>query len=61
VGNLFGGGKTAVNTAPAESTVEAAKTASKANRSALFATSGGIMGQELTPGEVKKRDTLFGN
>lgn len=30
-------------------------------RSALFATEGGAMGEELEEGEVKVRDTFFGN
>ena len=58
---LFGGGKAAVNTAPAEAVVEEAKKSSEKNRSSLFSTPGAIMGQELNPDQTKKRDTLFGN
>ena len=61
---LFGGGKSpyvapSVNydTEP----VKEEKKKAKANRSALFATEGGIEGQELTSGQTKKRDTLLGN
>lgn len=57
---LFGGGKSpSVNydTEP----VKAEKKKAKANRSALFATEGGIEGQELTSGQTKKRNTLLGN
>lgn len=61
MGNLFGGGKTKVDTQPATQSVADAATASKANRSALFMTQGDSQGQELQPGQVKKRDTLFGN
>ena len=55
----FGGGKKAVATQPAEQDI--IKAASTKNRSALFETAGDTSGQELQPGQVKKRDTLLGN
>jgi hypothetical protein len=33
----------------------------KASRAALYATEGGVSGQELEPDQVKKRNTIFGN
>ena len=33
----------------------------KKARSALYATEGGVQGQELAAGEVNKRNTLLGN
>lgn len=41
--------------------VKEEKKKAKANRSALFATEGGIEGQELTSGQTKRRDTILGN
>ena len=61
MGNIFGGGKKAVDTGAASSVVDDAKKASDKNRSALFMTPGGTIGQELNPDQTKKRDTLFGN
>lgn len=49
-----------VSQAPLQST-EAEQKKAKAARSALLQTEGGITGMELQPGEVSKRDTLFGN
>lgn len=43
-----------------EPIVEEAKK-SKAARSALIATEGGIQGEEVMAGGVKKRNTLLGN
>ena len=43
--------------APAE--LEAKKRSSAQLRTALLETEGGILGEEV--GEVKKRDTIFGN
>lgn len=47
----------AVDTTP----VEDDKKKAKKLRSALVATEGGIEGQEAQIGDVKQRDTLFGN
>ena len=60
---LFGGGKSpSVNSVNYDTEpIKAEKKKAKANRSALFATEGGIEGQELTSGQTKKRDTLLGN
>lgn len=33
----------------------------KKARAALLETQGGIAGEELEPGQVKKRDNIFGN
>jgi len=33
----------------------------KKSRSSLFATTGGVAGQELQPGGTSTRETLFGN
>lgn len=46
---------------PAPQNVEEDKKKAKASRAALLETQGGIQGQELNQGEVKKRDNLFGN
>ena len=61
MGNIFGGGNKSVDTEQAAATIDDAKKASDKNRSALFMTPGGSMGQELNPDQTKKRDTLFGN
>lgn len=34
---------------------------SKTARASLYATEGGVSGQELNPDQVKKRQTLLGN
>ena len=73
-GNIFGGGGKAkapeapkVNAAPAVAAVEAEKTELKAEekaarglRSQLFATSGGVVGEEVQAGGVTKKPKLFG-
>lgn len=70
VGNLLGIKKPTpqVAAAPAvqkvEETAESMKKEKKdtaASRARLFATEGGILGEELGEGQVKKRSTLFGN
>lgn len=63
IGNLFGGGRVeapVISTAPQES-VEAEKKVAKASRAQLLSTEGGIVGQELSPEQVKKRTPIFGN
>lgn len=61
VGEILGGSKAppVVSSAPA-SDVSKAATKAKKQRSALLQTEGGIVGQELTAGQVG-RNTLFGN
>lgn len=66
----LGGGAKAPEVAPAaaapvpttatDQTTADQKTA-KTARAALYATDGGVTGQELDPSQVKKRETLFGN
>lgn len=58
--SLFGGAPKA-NTSKATADTTAADSTSKAARVALYETAGGQAGMELTPAQVKKRDTLFGN
>jgi len=59
MGKVFGGDspKVVYETRPLEE--EAKK--SKAARSALIATAGGMEGEEVMAGGVKKRNTLLGN
>jgi len=58
--SLFGGKAPTVSTA---APVELEKERKKARRSrvALLETEGGIRGEELQPGQVSTRNTLFGN
>lgn len=56
-----GGGGQDSGGGQAQQQVEQAQGKSKAIRSALSMTEGGILGDELQEGEVKKRKTLFGN
>lgn len=58
MGGFFGGGGKVESTAPV--VTEEEKKAKKV-RSALYATEGGVQGQELAAGEVSKRNTLLGN
>jgi hypothetical protein len=63
VSSIFGGGNKSVpapSVAPTES-LESEKKKAKKQRVALTATGSGIAGQELQPGQVKPRETLFGN
>lgn len=65
LGNILGGllgiaEAPKASTAPVVETEEVKKKARTA-RSALLETEGGIMGQELQPGQVSRRDTLFNN
>jgi len=59
--DLFGGGDEPTPSNESRDRVEQAKGRSQAIRSALAMTEGGILGEELEEGEVKKRKTLFGN
>lgn len=45
----------------ANQTVEEDERKAKRSRVALLETEGGIVGSELNPGEVNKRQSLFGN
>ncbi len=49
-----------VDTAPAEDITDESKKAKQA-RAALYATSGGIQGEEILSGGVSKRQSLLGN
>lgn len=62
ISSIFGGGAKAptVSQAPVVETEDEKKKAKQA-RAAIFATEGGIKGQELQPGQVSQRPTLFGN
>lgn len=62
MGKVFGGDspKVVYETKPLELVAEEAKK-SKAARSALIATEGGMEGEEVMAGGVKKRNTLLGN
>ena len=69
-GDIFGGGGEApkVNAAPAVAAVETEKAglsaeekAARALRSQLFATSGGVLGEEVQAGGVTRKSNLFGN
>ncbi len=68
-GGIFGGGKAPkVQAAPAVAAVEAKKKeltaeekAARALRSQLFATSGGVLGEEVQAGGVTRKSNLFGN
>lgn len=61
---VFGGGgdkaETVVEEAPVTETKEDQEK-SKQLRSRLYSTSGGAAGQELTPDQVGRRNTLLGN
>jgi len=46
--------------APTETIATEADAAKKA-RTALLETQGGIVGEELDPAQVKRRDNIFGN
>lgn len=44
-----------------ENEIEDQSKTAKATRASLFSTTGGVLGEELAPGQVKKRQTLLGN
>lgn len=59
--SIFGGTeKPKVNTSSQESAEGSQRKANK-SRSAIFATEGGVSGEELDPNSVKQRNTLLGN
>lgn len=45
----------------ASKSLDADQATSKTARASLYATEGGVSGQELMPDQVKKRPTLLGN
>lgn len=49
-----------VSNAAVKDVTDQAATA-KTSRAALYATEGGVQGQELDPNQVKKRQSLLGN
>jgi len=51
----------AASTAEAEENVSSDSSKAKTLRSALYATAGGSAGQELSLGQVSRRETLYGN
>lgn len=57
--DLFGGAPKASTQATTDTKADLAKT--QTSRAALYSTAGGVVGSELDPTQVKKRDTLFGN
>lgn len=64
MGKVFGGDspKVVYETRPLETRpLEEEAKKSKAARSALIATEGGMEGEEVMAGGVKKRNTLLGN
>jgi hypothetical protein len=61
IADWFGGGEQDAGGEQAQQDVSRASGKSKAIRSALTMTEGGILGEELEEGEVKKRRSLFGN
>jgi len=63
---IFGGAPKAkapepVKTKESVKGAEEDKGATKRRRANLFETEGGVAGQELSPEQVQKRPTLFGN
>lgn len=56
----LGGGAPSVSNA-ANKEVAADQATSKSARASIYATEGGVSGQELDPSQVKKRQTIFGN
>lgn len=63
---IFGGAPKAVPPPPVETgaateEAEEEKKKAKRRRANLFETEGGAAGQELTPEEIQRRPTLFGN
>lgn len=60
LGSLLGGGKAPKVSGEPLADTEAEKKKAKTARSALLTTEGGILGSELTPGQVG-RTSLLGN
>lgn len=63
IGDVFKGllgGAPKTSGAASKEVGDAAKKSAR-QRSALFMTEGGAVGEELSPEQIKKRDTLFGN
>jgi hypothetical protein len=60
MGNLFGG-KSDPQTSYVPTEVEEGKSKTKALRSTLLRTAGGILGEETIAGKVEKRANIFGN
>lgn len=58
---LFGGGETPKTSAAPVQETEEEKRKAKKSRVPLYETEGGVVGQELTPDQVQKRDNIFGN
>ncbi len=56
----LGGAAPAVSNA-AKKDVEDTQAQGKSARASLYATQGGVTGEELDPSQVKKRATIFGN
>jgi hypothetical protein len=61
LGKMFGGGDEPKVSPDAGNETDAEKRKLKQSRSALLGTLGGVVGDELNPGEVKRRTTLLGN
>lgn len=57
----LGGSEPQVSAKQATADTDAAKKESKRQRASLFETSGGVVGEELQPDQVQKRQSLFGN
>lgn len=58
---LLGGGKTPKVSNAAVKDVNDQAASAKTARAALYSTAGGVIGQELAPDQVKRRDSLLGN
>lgn len=64
--SIFGGGAPKAKAEPLStkavtSELQDDAAASKKGRAALYATQGGVGGQELSPDQVQRRPTLLGN
>lgn len=57
----LGGSAPKADAAPATQEVKTEADDAKKARQALLETQGGIAGEELSPDEVKRRETIFGN
>lgn len=65
-GSLFGGSAPKADTAleidtGIEEGLDSEKEKAKRVRASLYETEGGMLGQELQPGQVQRRPTLLGN
>lgn len=58
---LGGGGSSPKVSGAAVKDVNELQAQGKSARASLFATQGGVSGEELDSGQVKKRATIFGN